>query len=233
MKGGEGMKKLLGFLCATLLLLGGTSAHGIIIGQVGSRGFDSITHFENFDSDEFPDYSNPGDPFSSSGFDFALPGLGSFAIWAGGLPGVGFTTKSLYQNGGASSMDIISLTDGSDISQIEFDVSNGLTAPARYPQNIWVRTYNDSLSTGFDFDFNLSSAGTITIWSDGLTVFDEIRAQSYGSTTIDHNENQYGAISIDNIFVGTSTPVPEPATMLLLGTGLVGLLGFGRKKFKK
>jgi hypothetical protein len=41
-----------------------------------------------------------------------------------------------------------------------------------------------------------------------------------------------GAFSLDNIYT-VSNPVPEPATLILLGAGIMGLVGTGKKRIKK
>ena len=72
-------------------------------------------------------------------------------------------------------------------------------------------------------------AGLILEGDFEFDVLAQVVSDHYVAVTLD---NWLDPISIDGISIeGDYAPVPEPATMLLLGSGLIGLVGLGRKKF--
>ena len=99
----------------------------------------------------------------------------------------------------------------------------------------WVATIPDSsypngldsftIDTAFDWDYAIIKAGTLS-WAFADTEIDNQLTWAGGPPASSHISFFTGSGSPPN------NPVPEPATMLLFGTGLVGLAGL-RRKMKK
>jgi PEP-CTERM motif len=218
--------KLIFSLAALLVITGATAtvrADTITIAGAGSGQFSTATVVCEFNSQtntftftitNTSNITQPGSTSTITGIGFDLPPTGNAS--ASGLNGfTGMQAPSLSSNFVFSDGDLGNVPHGFNSAVLDFGF---ITGPSG---NFSGGSVNDGLLPGESASFTVSGAA--------FTGFTEAQICNAIFVRFQNVPEAGGSGGSD---VGVPSEVPEPSTILLLGSALVGLGGFARRKFK-
>jgi hypothetical protein len=99
---------------------------------------------------------------------------------------------------------------------------------------MWITGVQTVFTSSFTLTFNDGTAQSLNLpinVNGGTSYFGFTDTSSFSSLTITNLSND--AWGIDDVSYSTASAVPEPSTLLMFGSGLVGLAGIARRRFTR
>jgi hypothetical protein len=97
---------------------------------------------------------------------------------------------------------------------------------------LWLTGVQTVFTSTFTLTFNDGTSQTLNLpinFNGGTTYYGFTDTASFSAITITNLSND--AWGIDNVSYGAGSTTPEPSSLMLLGSGVVGLAGMLRRKF--